>query len=153
MTIEAGLRQEATPMTTTLTGERADLLRALDKARGFLRFTVRDLDDDRARLRPTASALSLGGLVKHVSMVEANWAQFIVDGAAAMAMDESSYETHRLSFELLPDETLVGVLAAYDEVAARTDELVRSVPDLDAAQALPKAPWFEPGAAWTARTV
>jgi hypothetical protein len=37
-------------------------------------------------------------------------------------------------------------------VARRTDELVGTV-DLDAAQPLPKAPWFEPGASWSARRV
>lgn len=57
------------------------------------------------------------------------------------------------SFDLLPDETLAGVLADYDEVAARTDELVATLPDLDAAWPLPQAPWFEAGASWSARRV
>jgi Protein of unknown function (DUF664) len=50
-------------------------------------------------------------------------------------------------------ETLPALLATYEEVAARTDELVTSLPDLDAAQPLPKAPWFEAGATWSARRV
>ncbi|WP_208758901.1 DUF664 domain-containing protein [Microbispora triticiradicis] len=45
------------------------------------------------------------------------------------------------------------VLADYAEVARRTDELVAGLPDLDAAQPLPKAPWHEPGASWSARRV
>ena len=45
------------------------------------------------------------------------------------------------------------MLAAYAEVARRTDELVASLPDLDAGHPLPKAPWFEPGARWSARRV
>jgi hypothetical protein len=52
---------------------------------------------------------------------------------------------------MAPGETLAEILAAYDEVARRTDELVISLPDVDAAQPLPQAPWFEPGASWTAR--
>ena len=42
---------------------------------------------------------------------------------------------------------------AYAEVAGRTDALVSSLPSLDAAHPLPPAPWFEPGARWTARRV
>jgi hypothetical protein len=58
---------------------------------------------------------------------------------------------HRL-VEPAARESLAGLLARYDEVAAATDELVLSV-DLDALQPLPKAPWFEPGASWSARRV
>ncbi len=50
-------------------------------------------------------------------------------------------------------DTLAGLLAQYDQVAAQTDELVRTLPDLDAAQPLPDAPWFEAGASWSARRV
>jgi glycine/D-amino acid oxidase-like deaminating enzyme len=52
---------------------------------------------------------------------------------------------------MLPDDTLSEILERYDEAAARTDELVRSLPDLGASQLLPEAPWFPPGAAWSAR--
>jgi hypothetical protein len=38
-------------------------------------------------------------------------------------------------------------------VAATTDALVASLPDLDADHPLPQAPWFAPGAAWSARRV
>jgi hypothetical protein len=44
-------------------------------------------------------------------------------------------------------------LADYEKVAARTDELVRTLPDLDASQPLPEAPWNPPGARWSARRV
>jgi hypothetical protein len=49
------------------------------------------------------------------------------------------------------DETLEGLLAAYDDVADRTDQLVSSLPSLDASHPLPEAPWFPPGARWSAR--
>jgi hypothetical protein len=64
---------------TTLTGERADLLASLAKARHFLRFTVRDITEEQARQRTTVSELTLGGLVKHVTAVERNWRTFIVE--------------------------------------------------------------------------
>ena len=52
-----------------------------------------------------------------------------------------------------PGETLAGLLEAYANVARRTDELVATLPDLDASHPLPQAPWFEPGASWSARRV
>ena len=54
---------------------------------------------------------------------------------------------------VLPDETVEQVLADYAAVAAGTDALVRSLPDLDSDQALPDAPWFPPGEAWSNRRV
>ncbi|MCZ9341040.1 DinB family protein, partial [Streptomyces sp. TRM76130] len=65
------------------TGERADLLESLAKHRHFLRFTARDLTDEQAGRRTTASALCLGGLVKHVAAMERAWAAFMVDGPSA----------------------------------------------------------------------
>jgi len=144
-----------TPSTTTITGERADLLATLAHARHFLRFTARDLDDEQARQRTTVSALTIGGLIKHVTAVERNWAGFIVNGPASFpdfgAMTEADFATWADWFRLLPGETLAGVLAEYAEVAARTDELVSSLPDLDADHPLPPAPWNEPGARRSAR--
>jgi hypothetical protein len=51
------------------------------------------------------------------------------------------------------DETLAGLLDDYAACAAQTTEVVRGLADLDAATPLPEAPWFEPGATWTARRV
>ena len=42
---------------------------------------------------------------------------------------------------------------AYAATAARTAELITTLPDLDASQPLPPAPWFAPGASWSARRV
>ncbi|WP_182874019.1 DinB family protein [Microbispora sp. H10670] len=145
------------PTTRDLTGERADLLAMLAKQRHFLRFTTRDLTDEQAGRRTTASELCLGGLIKHVTSVERTWARFILEGPSAMgdftAMTEADWARRADEFRLLPGETLAGVLADYAEVARRTDELVAALPDLDAAQPLPKAPWHEPGASWSARRV
>jgi len=141
--------------TMALTGERADLLAALAKSRHFLRFTTRDLDDEQARQRTTVSELTLGGLIKHVTAVERNWASFIVHGPATApdfsAMTEADFEIWAEGFRLLPGETLAGVLAEYAEVAKRTDELVATLPDLDADHPLPPAPWNPPGERWSAR--
>jgi uncharacterized damage-inducible protein DinB len=138
-------------------GERADLLAALAASRHFLRFTTRDLTDEQARQRTTASELCLGGLIKHVAAVEQGWANFILDGPSALgdfsAMTEDDMARWGDQFRLLPGETLAEVLAGYAEVARRTDDLVASLPDLNTAQPLPKAPWFPPGERRSARRV
>jgi uncharacterized damage-inducible protein DinB len=132
-------------------GERADLLEALRGARRFLRYTTRDLSDEQAATRTTVSELCVGGIVKHVTRVERNWATFIVEGPAAMRFDEARMAEHAASFRMEDGETLAALLDEYERVAAQTDELVESLPDFDAAQPLPEAPWFPPGARWTAR--
>ncbi|TFV44605.1 DinB family protein [Blastococcus sp. TF02A-35] len=141
--------------TRTLTTERTDLLETLAAHRHFLRFTVQGLTDDQARQRPTASELTLGGLVKHVAHTEAGWARFVVEGPAAMATptDEAGFQAWADEFRMGPEETLASILAHYEEVARRTDDLVRTLPDLDASHPLPEAPWFEPGAHRSARRV
>jgi uncharacterized damage-inducible protein DinB len=130
--------------------ERADLIQTLDRHRGFLRHTCRELTDEQAALRTTASALCLGGLVKHVTGVEERWMRFVTGGAAAMEAEPVDWEAQ---FVMAPGETLAGLLDAYAEVARRTDELVATVPDLSAAEPLPVRPWFPPGTAWTPRRV
>jgi hypothetical protein len=132
--------------------ERDDLIEALTAHRGFLRHTVQGLTDEQARRRLTVSELTLGGLIKHVAQTEKGWADFIVDGPQTMAMTEDSYAEHADGFVLREDETLEGVLADYEKIAARTDELVRTC-DLDATQPLPEAPWFPPNATRSARRV
>jgi hypothetical protein len=138
--------------STTLTRERADLIESLRRHRSFLRFTVRDLTDEQAQRRSTASALNLAGLIKHVAATEAGWARFAEGGTAAMNRNWGPDVLTR-HWHLAPGETLAGVLADYDAVAQRTDDLVAALPDLDADHALPDAPWFEPGARWSARRV
>ncbi|MGY2082196.1 DinB family protein [Blastococcus sp. SYSU DS0539] len=139
----------------TLTGERADLLETLATHRHFLRFTVQGLTDEQARLRPTTSELTLGGLLKHVAGTEESWVDFILRGTSAMASadDAAQVEAWAEEFRMGPDETLAGILARYEEVARRTDDLVRTLPDLDLAHLLPEAPWFPPGAVRSARRV
>jgi uncharacterized damage-inducible protein DinB len=151
------------PVNTAVTGERADLLETLAAHRQFLRHTVQGLTDDQARQRTTASELTLGGLIKHVADIERGWVDFILEGpqsvgggqdwSAETEITPEVMEMWSAKFRLLPDETLAGVLAEYEEVARRTDELVATLPDLDASQPLPPAPWFQPGTRRSARRV
>jgi Protein of unknown function (DUF664) len=147
----------AASLTGSASGERADILETLRTHRYFLRHTVEGLSDEQARLSPTASELTLGGLIKHVSSIEAGWADFAERGTEAMPSIDGEpspevIENFQNEFRLLPGETLSDVLAAYEKVAARTDALVESL-DLDTAYPLPAAPWFAPGATRSVRRV
>ena len=143
-----------------MTSERDDILELLHHHRDLFRFTVQGLSDEVARTTPTVSELSLAGLVKHVTSAERNWADFVVNGPAEQSfagwdsIDWSNPPAAVLEwqngFRMLEDETLAGLLEEYDAVAARTDELVRTV-DLDTRHPLPEAPWNPPGATWSAR--
>lgn len=140
--------------------ERADILEALRKHRGLFLVTVRGLTDEQAASRPTVSELCLGGLVKHVTAVETAWARFVVEGPATESnVDWDSIDwsnpppavlEHQNQFRMVEGDTLEGIVARYAEVAAATDALVAEV-DLAARHPLPAAPWFEPGASWSAR--
>jgi hypothetical protein len=134
--------------------ERADLVDSLTTCRRFLRQTVRDLTDQQAALRPTVSQLCLGGIIKHVTVGESRWVDFILHGPVAIGpADRAAYEAHAASFRMDEGETLGDLLAQYQRVADRTDRLVYSWPSLNASHPLPEAPWFEPGVSWTARQV
>ena len=139
----------------TLAGERADLRETLAKHRDFLRFTARGLTNEQAATRTTVSELCIGGLIKHVAAAERQWARFIMEGPSAMGGwdDEAAMQTWADGFRMLPGETLSGLLEDYAAAARQTDELLSSLPDLDASQRLPEAPWYEPGASWSARRV
>ena len=143
------------PAATELDAQRSDLLAMLAQHRQFLRYTTRDLTDEQARARSTVSELTLGGLIKHVTSVERGWAEFIVAGPSALgdasAMTEADWAKRADDFRLRDEETLAGVLDAYEATAAATDDLVRTLPDLDAIQPLPVAPWFPPSGRWSAR--
>ena len=143
-----------TETSATVTGERADLLAALRQHRYLFTVPAQGLTDEQAASTPTASELCIGGLVKHVAQTEAQWAAFMQGDSRAVGSgdDPSAWEEHANSFRMLEGETLDGILARYREVAAATDALVETI-DLDSSTELPPAPWFEPGARWTARMV
>ncbi|MBN6051911.1 DinB family protein [Nonomuraea sp. RK-328] len=156
---------------STLDAERADLLAALAAARSALTNTVRGLSDEQLGERPTVSALCLGGLIKHVASTEEGWMRFVVEGPSAMSHALPDGVTwadlaagtarefpqwmidHQDEFRMLPGDTLTGILARYEAVAARSEEIIAAVPDLAATHPLPEAPWHEPGAVRSVRGV
>jgi hypothetical protein len=149
-----------TSHTTTTSLERADLLEILATRRQFLIRAVHGLNGEQAAARPTVSELCLGGLIKHVSRVEAGWGRFAEGDPSAVGgpkqwsdWDESDWAARAAEFRMEPGETLAGLLADYADVANRTEELVRTLPSLDDSYPLPPAPWFTAGAQRSVRQV
>jgi uncharacterized damage-inducible protein DinB len=118
--------------------ERDGLLAFLGHQREAVRNATYGLSEDQARLQPTGSALSLGGLVKHLADAERGWADHIA-GATPRG---GSFEAYLETFALSGHETLAGVLEDYAAVSARTDDVVHGVDDLGRRVRLPEAPWF-----------
>ncbi|MEU0985765.1 DinB family protein [Streptomyces sp. NPDC005953] len=119
--------------------ERGALLLFVEAQRGAIRRSVMGLTDEQAASRPSASELSLSGLLKHVAEGELNWLRL-----AQQRPNERQHtkETWADSFRLVDDESIPGVLAFWDSVAQETEEFIRSVPSLDDTFPLPEAPWF-----------
>jgi len=135
-----------------VTDERALLLAYIDQQRDGLRYAAYGLTDEQARLTPTQSALSVGGLVKHVTATERSWINTMLQRPQP-SMDEgqSDYEA---GFRLGPDESLAGALADYDAAARETEAAVAGA-DLDGAVPVPRGvPWFPDDVeAWSVRWV
>ena len=145
----------STDSQTETDTERRDFIDALAKHRGLLVRTLRGISEEQARLRPTVSALCLGGVIKHVTSVEEGWSRFITEGTSAMSggADPAAAARFSATFEMTDDETVAALLERYGERARTTDELVMTLPSLGISHPLPDAPWFEQGASWSARRV
>lgn len=129
--------------------EREGLLAYLAQQRLLLRLTAYGLTDDQARATPTASPLSVGGLIKHVAGAERGWLATVMGRKR-----EWSPEKHEASFRLGPDETLAGTLELYEQVADETDAIVAGIPDLGKPVPVPPGVPFAPGVtAWSVRWV
>lgn len=90
-----------------------------------------------------------------MTAMEAGWVRFVVEGTQAMVFDwtPEAIAAREAEFTMLPDDSVEALLAPFAEVAARTEGLIRALPDLGMSHPLPEAPWFEPGASWSARRV
>ncbi|MET7850204.1 DinB family protein [Streptomyces avermitilis] len=121
--------------------ERGALLSFLDGERGGIRRALLGLTDEQAATRPSASDLSLSGLLKHLAEVEQSWIARARQEAPAVQRDESNWHE---CFVLVGDETVASQLAYWEKVAAETESFIRSVPSLDDTFPLPNDPWFPP---------
>ncbi|MFI1713943.1 DinB family protein [Streptomyces litmocidini] len=119
--------------------ERGAFLNFVEAQRAALRRSLLGLTEEQAASRPSASELSLSGLVKHVAEVELNWLRLAQQRPNERQRTE---ETWGEAFRLVDGETIPDVVAFWEDVAKETEEFVRSVPSLDDTFPLPPAPWF-----------
>jgi uncharacterized damage-inducible protein DinB len=129
-----------------VTDERDALLAYLDQARHVVRVAAHGLTDEQARATPCRSALSIGGLVKHLAFVEQVWA-----GTVEQVPHEGDYTQ---AFALHGSETLADALAQYDAAAARTAAVVAAHDLDDPVPVPPDRPWLPQDVqAWSVRWV
>lgn len=122
--------------------ERGALLAFLAEQRGGIRRSVLGLTEEQAAGTPSASELSLAGLVKHVAEVEQYWVALAKGEAPAVHRDETNWDE---CYRLVDGETVASQLAYWEKTAADTEAFIRSAPGLDDTFPLPEAPWFPPG--------
>ncbi|GHI05941.1 hypothetical protein AQI88_32930 [Streptomyces cellostaticus] len=121
--------------------ERGALLSFVEEQRGGIRRALLGLTEEQARLRPSASELSLGGLLKHVAEVEQGWIARAKQEPPAVHRDESNWHE---CFQLTGEETVASQLAHWEQIADETEKFIRSAPSLDDTFPLPNDPWFPP---------
>ncbi|CAL9515067.1 DinB family protein [Streptomyces sp. enrichment culture] len=119
--------------------ERGALLAFVEAQRGGVRRALLGLTDEQAARTPSASELSLSGLLKHVAEVELTWLRMAQQKPNERARTEDTWAE---GFRLGEGETVAETLAFWDGVARETEEFIRSVPSLDDTFPLPRAPWF-----------
>ncbi|MDT5168414.1 MAG: hypothetical protein QOD02_1741 [Mycobacterium sp.] len=116
------------------------------------------LTDEQARMTPTVSALSIGGLVKHVTAMQRTWMARVAAAPDAPPPDPRPFEETAQDYAeqhvMRPDETLDGLLKALEAENAKSLRLVETA-DLDAEVPVPQEiPWFPKGLkAWSVRWV
>jgi len=129
--------------------ERSALLGFLEHQRELVRITAFGLTDAEAAQTPSASSLSIGGVVKHLAEVERSWMDTV---RGTPRMDPAAYME---GFRFSPEDSLADVLADYDAAAQETEKLVADIDDLGHAVAVPRGvPWFPQDVeAWSLRWV
>lgn len=116
------------------------------------------LTDDQARSTPSVSALSIGGLVKHATAMQRTWMARVAAAPGAPPRDPRPFEEIAKEFGeqhvMRTDETLDGLLRAFEAQNAKSLRLVETA-DLDAAVPVPRdIPWFPQNQkAWSVRWV
>ncbi|XVU25231.1 DinB family protein [Actinoplanes sp. CA-054009] len=106
--------------------EQQGLLAYLAQMRYVLRLTAYGLTAEQVRATPSASELSVGGLIKHCASTEESWIS-TVRGEA----QELDFQVYADNFRLRDDESIDDVLARYDRIAERTEKTVTELADLD----------------------
>jgi hypothetical protein len=106
-----------------LQGERDKVLRS-----------VAGLNEDDARWTPEGRLLPILGIIRHLTEVEWRWTngRYLQEPVDPSGGRVGQVPPGDAEFDVARDRTVDEVVAAYRARAARTAEIVRSAPDLDA---------------------
>jgi len=124
----------------------------LGQSQDAFRALVHGLTPRQASIAPSASTLSLGGLVKHVTAVQRSWLAS-AEAAPEVPAASDGVDGYFEGFTFRETDSLEDLLNAFDEVSAAVLDAVRGL-DLDTAVPVPDAPWFPKDVeAWSVRWV
>ena len=126
----------------------------LAQAQDAFRALLHGLTPRQAAVAPSASSLSIGGLVKHVTVVQRGWLASAEAAPAVPGAERSDgVEDYLAGFTFHESDSLDDLRAAFDEVSAAVLDAVRRL-DLDTPVPVPDAPWFPQDVeAWSVRWV
>lgn len=130
---------QAPPVAT----ETEALLAHVRQQQDAFRAAVFGLTDDQAGRAASASSLTLGTLVKHVTATQRSWLDAVL-AAPGLPVDdrtqEQQYADWQAEFTWFPSDTVADVLGDFDTVSGEVLAAIRDA-DLDAAVPVPPAPW------------
>jgi uncharacterized damage-inducible protein DinB len=130
--------------------ELEQLLGFLSQERYVVRLAAFGMTDEQARMAPSVSSLSVGGILKHLTEVQEFWTD-IMAGRREPSEDEGEHE-YADSFRLAGDQTLQSVLDRYEQVGAETERVARSLGAEHLVAVPHDVPWFPTDVAhWTVR--
>jgi uncharacterized damage-inducible protein DinB len=116
------------PMNAPLmSDERGGLVAFLQHQREAVLNAVYGLREDQARVAPTTSSLTLGGLPKHLAYGETNYAD-LIEGKPLEDQGDA-YAQYMATFVLSDDETLSGTASMYRDAAEGTDAILSACDD------------------------
>ena len=124
----------------------------LTQSQDAFRALLHGLTPRQAAVAPSASTLSVGGLVRHVTTVQRTWLAS-AEAAPELPAPAGGVDDYLAGFTFREDDSLTDLLAAYDDVSAAVLDAVRRL-DLDTGVPVPDAPWFPKDVdAWSIRWV
>ena len=135
-----------------VTGETDAIAAFLAQQQDAFRALLFGLTPVQAAAAPSASSLSIGGLVRHATSAQRSW---LASAEAAPGEPEATggVDDYLDAFRFDEDGSLDDLLAGFDEVSAAVLDAVRRL-DLDTPVPVPDAPWFPKDVdAWSVRWV
>jgi uncharacterized damage-inducible protein DinB len=129
--------------------EREALLGYLAQQRDALRIAAFGLTEEQLRARPTRSALSVGGLLKHCAATERSWMDTVLQRDSGRGVGD-----YAADFEPAGSDTVASLQDDLDAAGRETAEIVTRIDDLDHPVPVPPAPWNPTDVdAWSLRWV